>query len=375
MEGLLVFVWKRERDFIHDCASRTNIQEVIFIATYVISDIHGQYDMFIELLDKIQLQDTDMLYILGDILDRGPYPIKTLMKLMEMPNAICLVGNHELMALECLEFLMKEIIEMSIEELDEKMLDNLVTWQYNGSKSTINEFRQLDSETRRDVIDFIKDFLIYEEIAVNGKNYLLVHAGLGNYLPDKDIEDYSIHEIIWTRADYDVQYFKDTYVVTGHTPTQTIKDNLQPGYIYRRNNNIAIDCGASTISTFLSQWQMDFLNQISRTSSMETINREAVQMTLSNHEELIAWIQMLPSYFETENQIFVHAGVDEEAEEYWMYGTSNSILLGKFPATKGKFYKTIVAGHVGTGTWSLADDRNYHDVFYDGESHYYILHL
>ncbi len=95
------------------------------------------------------------------------------------------------------------------------------------------------------MIDFIKDFLIYEEIAVNGKNYLLVHAGLGNYLPDKDIEDYSIHEIIWTMADYDVQYFKDTYVVTGHTLTQTIKDNLQPGYIYRRNNNIAIDCGAS----------------------------------------------------------------------------------------------------------------------------------
>ena len=32
----------------------------------------------------------------------------------------------------------------------------------------------------------------------------------------------------------------------------------------------------------------------------------------------------------------------------------------------------MVAGHVGTGTWSLADDRNYHDVFYDGASHYYI---
>lgn len=71
-------------------------------------------------------------------------------------------------------------------------------------------------------------------------------------------------------------------------------------------------------------------------------------------------------------QIFVHAGVDEEAGEYWMWGTSDSILLGKFPATKGKFYKTIIAGHVGTGTRDLADDRNYHDVFYDGESHYYI---
>lgn len=215
------------------------------MATYVISDIHGQYDMFIELLDKIQFQDTDMLYILGDILDRGPHPIKTFMKLMEMPNVICIVGNHEYMALECLEFLMNEITDTSIEELDEKMLDNLVTWQYNGSKSTIDEFRQLDSETRRDVIDFIKDFLIYEEIAVNGKNYLLVHAGLGNYLPDKDIEDYSIHELIWTRADYDVQYFKNTYVVTGHTPTQMIEDNPHLGYIYRRNNHIAIDCGAT----------------------------------------------------------------------------------------------------------------------------------
>ena len=33
------------------------------MATYVISDIHGQYDMFIELLDKIQFQNTDTLYI------------------------------------------------------------------------------------------------------------------------------------------------------------------------------------------------------------------------------------------------------------------------------------------------------------------------
>lgn len=214
------------------------------MATYVISDIHGEYDMFIELLDKIQLQDTDVLYVLGDVLDWGPHPIKTIRKLMEMSNAICLVGNHELMALECLGFLMKEITDMSLEELDEERLVNLVTWQYNGSKSTIDEFRQLNLETMQDVIDFIKDFLIYEEISISGKNYLLVHAGLGNYSPDKDIEDYSLHELVWVREDYDVQYFKDTYVITGHTPTQTIKDNPHPGYIYRKNNHIVIDCGA-----------------------------------------------------------------------------------------------------------------------------------
>ena len=96
--------------------------------------------MFMELLETINYKETDTLYVLGDVLDRGPHPIKVLRKLMEMPNAICMVGNHELMALECLKFLMKEITDMSIEELDEEMLDNLVTWQYNGSKSTIDEF-------------------------------------------------------------------------------------------------------------------------------------------------------------------------------------------------------------------------------------------
>ncbi len=200
--------------------------------------------MFMELLNKIKLKDTDTLYILGDILDRGPHPIKVLQKLMEMPNAICIVGNHELMALECLDFLMKEITDESIEELDEKTVDNLLTWQFNGSQTTTEEFRALNVESQKDVIDFIKDFLIYEEITVNDTDHILVHAGLGNYSPDKDMDDYSLQELVWSKADYNVQYFEDTLVITGHTPTQAIEGNPRPGYIYRNKNHIAIDCGA-----------------------------------------------------------------------------------------------------------------------------------
>ena len=91
---------------------------------------------------------------------------------------------------------MKEITDKSIEELDETMLDNLVTWQYNGSKTTIDEFRKLDTEGKMGVIDFIKELLIYEEISVGDKDYLLVHAGLGNYSPQKDIEYYSAPAVI-----------------------------------------------------------------------------------------------------------------------------------------------------------------------------------
>lgn len=214
------------------------------MAAYVMADIHGEYDMFMELLEKIKLKESDTLYILGDVLDRGPHPIKVLLKLMEMPNAVCILGNHELMALECLEFLCKEITEESIAEMSPEIIDNLLCWQGNGSITTTDEFHKLDKEMQKEVIEFIKEFLIYEKLAVNGKNYLLVHAGLGNFTRKKGMEDYSIQELVWDRADYKIQYFDDVYVVTGHTPTQIIRGNPKPGYIYRANNHIAIDCGA-----------------------------------------------------------------------------------------------------------------------------------
>ena len=117
-----------------------------------------------------------------------------------------------------------------------------MTWQCNGSKPTIAEFRKLDREMQQSVIEFIKEFLIYEEVTVAGKKYLLVHAG-GGYQPGKDIEEYSLKELVWDSAEYSIQYYPDVYVVTGHTPTMGITANPNPGYIYQVNNHIAIDCG------------------------------------------------------------------------------------------------------------------------------------
>ncbi len=66
----------------------------------------------------------------------------------------------------------------------------------------------MSREIQYEVIDFIKDFTIYEELTANGKEYLLVHGGLGNYYPGKDIEEYSIKELIWDRAEYDINILK-----------------------------------------------------------------------------------------------------------------------------------------------------------------------
>jgi len=39
---------------------------------YVMSDIHGQAGAFYKMLKKICFSDNDQMYVLGDVIDRGP---------------------------------------------------------------------------------------------------------------------------------------------------------------------------------------------------------------------------------------------------------------------------------------------------------------
>ena len=55
---------------------------------YIMSDIHGCYEPYQALLDKIHFSDQDELYVLGDAMDRGPEPMKVIQDLMMRPNAI-----------------------------------------------------------------------------------------------------------------------------------------------------------------------------------------------------------------------------------------------------------------------------------------------
>ncbi len=71
------------------------------MSTYVMSDLHGNYNAYIKMLEIIDFKNSDMLYILGDILDRGPNPIKIIIDLMKRPNVEVIAGNHCVMACEC----------------------------------------------------------------------------------------------------------------------------------------------------------------------------------------------------------------------------------------------------------------------------------
>lgn len=100
------------------------------------------------------------------------------------------------------------------------------------------------------------------------------------------------------------------------------------------------------------------------------INDEGYNEGDGKDDRYIEWMMSLPYYYETEHQIFCHAGVDEDAEDMWQWGTSEHVFTGKFPAETGQFYMDIIAGHVGTSV--ISENPRYHDIYFDGESHYYI---
>ena len=113
---------------------------------YVVSDIHGCYDQYIALLQKIDLTSQDVLYVLGDVLDRGPAPIKVLQDMMKRSNVFTILGNHDFVAAVCLKELSKQITEESLDSLDKNILGVISDWLSDGGAATLKEFRSLPLE-------------------------------------------------------------------------------------------------------------------------------------------------------------------------------------------------------------------------------------
>lgn len=215
--------------------------------TYCVSDIHGNYEGYIKLLETINLRDEDILFVLGDVIDRGRGGIKILQDMMMHFNIIPIIGNHEYMAINCLKFLNQEITEESINNIDEGIIQGLLEWQNVGGQATIDEFHKLNSEEKQDIIDYIEEFSLYEEASVRGKDYVMVHAGFCNFSIDRPLDDYHFSELLFKVPDYSRVYFPDKYIITGHLPTRCIEGNGGQDRIYKANNHIAIDCGCACI--------------------------------------------------------------------------------------------------------------------------------
>jgi len=68
------------------------------MATYAIGDIQGCYEEFSRLLDEVDFRsDTDQLWLLGDLINRGPENLAVLRRVIDLGSAaITVLGNHDL---------------------------------------------------------------------------------------------------------------------------------------------------------------------------------------------------------------------------------------------------------------------------------------
>ena len=209
--------------------------------TYVISNIHGNYSKFTEMLDKISFSDNDIMYVLGDIVDFGDETMEVVCDLSVRMNVYPVIGEHDARAYKMLSGFDKMLKNGGTPSAD--FISEMKAWSENGGDKTLAAFRALDDEMKEGVLDYLADMPAYEIAETeDGKEFLLVHAGIANFEHGKEFDDYEPEDFYNEALDMDKEYFKNAYVVVGHIPTAELGE--AKGKILRRGKNIAIDCGA-----------------------------------------------------------------------------------------------------------------------------------
>lgn len=199
-------------------------------STFVCSDLHGEYPVYKAIISKLKVKDK--LYILGDVIDRGPDGIKILqdvMKRKKQGQVEFLIGNHELLMIQSLF-------------LNNAQCKN--AWKANGGDITEEAFKRLSSNERNKMKEFLLDSYVYKNIDVNSQKVHLVHA---KAIQDKNDNDNKtvremiaggkvklIHEAVDNR-----QHIAKprTFTVIGHSPTDNNMIEYKAGFL-------DIDCGA-----------------------------------------------------------------------------------------------------------------------------------
>lgn len=214
---------------------------------YAVSDIHGCYDKYWELLRAIQFHPNDTLYVLGDVIDRGPHGFKILLDMAQRPNVVGLMGNHEAMAIRALPGIMRNVRQIRKTALTKDETEALKLWFRNGGELSLADFLWLNDEPWQIVWEYMRKMPLYREVEIGERRFVLVHGGLDNFSSSRPLSDYEPNEILWCRPEPDTVYYPDKYVVGGHTPVQLLaaegdKEDT-PAKIYHNGNLIDIDCG------------------------------------------------------------------------------------------------------------------------------------
>ncbi|WP_433672282.1 metallophosphoesterase family protein [Nocardia sp. CA-136227] len=98
--------------------------------TVIIGDIHGCFDELVELLEKAELAEDDLLVSVGDLVDRGPKPHQVVSFFRERPNSVAIMGNHERKHVRGIFSYAQEITRLQVGDGYADMVDWMRTLPY-----------------------------------------------------------------------------------------------------------------------------------------------------------------------------------------------------------------------------------------------------
>ena len=117
------------------------------MSKYVMTDIHGCLKTFKQLIEKIGFSKSDRLYLLGDLIDRGPDSKGVIDYVWQLQNEgykiECIEGNHEQMMVNAYQ-----------------SMDWQRNWFFNGGWSTVESFQvNTPKDIPNEYFNFIKELV------------------------------------------------------------------------------------------------------------------------------------------------------------------------------------------------------------------------
>ena len=210
---------------------------------FVMADIHGCYDSMMKMLKKIDFTKNDTLYVIGDMIDRGPDSVKVVEYVRKHKNIIPIMGNHEWMLLQY--------------ETDG---DFASSWDLNGNsemKAFMAGMKITNPDGYKEYLEWFASMPKWIEL----DDYLLIHAGWD--AAEAKLRSFeSIEEMLKSEPEMNILWIRDLFftinvdyigkkVIFGHTPTYMIErtDGKKPerslSEVIDAPDKIDIDCGAA----------------------------------------------------------------------------------------------------------------------------------
>jgi len=217
--------------------------------TYCISDIHAHLDNLERFIDT--LEKDDRIFVLGDVVDKGPEAIKCLDIIMKDNRFRMLLGNHEYMMFNLL----------SLEPGTYEYKEAYKTWvDWNEGGDTLDQYNKLPKYKQIEIYNYIKRLpLNIPNIKVGDRTFYLVHScphsDIKLTMEDVGYSDLKIGSYVWDRVNpLDKMDIENQIVIAGHTIVQEylglFTDKIEPVFDCKDNINkahyIDIDGGLAT---------------------------------------------------------------------------------------------------------------------------------